>query len=305
MKSRPSLAALFERAFNHHSAKPGGRPTAKQWYAALAELRLHLQKCPADAGHRFSSMLAVCPWCKIMRQSGPNFFSSVTVYRTTASSFEVSAAARESWAEIEAVTLPPPVRPAAPRRARVQVRSPPASVRDNRFLVIVVRCAMLVSSALAVASAWFIEMAPIAWLLLAGLVSWSAYLERSSLYAKERRRRRQEAAGWEEDLRRAAAEWKSLALHYGTEFEVAKMKLTGVRDELQNLRAGLRRRAATIRAGNVRPAARRLPARTFHQRSDHGLRRRGMDPAAHLLWHRDRLGRRPRASPKCPDAARP
>ena len=47
----------------------------------------------------------------------------------------------------------------------------------------------------------------------------------------------EEAAGWEEDLRRAAAEWKSLALHYGTEFEVAKMKLSGVRDELQNLRA--------------------------------------------------------------------
>jgi len=72
------VAQLFERAFCHGSANPNARPSAQEWGNVLIKLESQLRKCEQDSGHYYISNQQ-CPWCRLVIESGKNFFISVSL----------------------------------------------------------------------------------------------------------------------------------------------------------------------------------------------------------------------------------
>jgi hypothetical protein len=70
----PAVAELFERAFAPAGGEPAGRPDARRWEAALAELARRLRGCGSASGHRFWNGLAACPWCEAEELAGAWLF---------------------------------------------------------------------------------------------------------------------------------------------------------------------------------------------------------------------------------------
>jgi len=66
----PTIAQLFETAFSQAAVK-GGRPTARDWAAALQKLKANTKQCAAYKGHWHPSHLSSCPWCE-MEAHGAN-----------------------------------------------------------------------------------------------------------------------------------------------------------------------------------------------------------------------------------------
>jgi DNA-binding helix-hairpin-helix protein with protein kinase domain len=119
----PGLAGLFERAFARGSERPGARPTATEWHAALGAFRAQLAPCPRDAGHKVPPGSTGCPWCAFVEQGGPNFFLGVGA---DAAGYQVDAALLgRLWDQIQAqkpVVFP---RPALVVTAPVTAVAPP------------------------------------------------------------------------------------------------------------------------------------------------------------------------------------
>lgn len=97
------LVGLFESAFGKGSEQPNARPPASAWHSALVNLLATLRPCPADIGHVYPSHLSCCPWCVLVKQGAPNYFVSVTFFRTQVGkpgpAFDLIAV----WARIEQV----------------------------------------------------------------------------------------------------------------------------------------------------------------------------------------------------------
>jgi DNA-binding helix-hairpin-helix protein with protein kinase domain len=105
----PQLAELFERAFGQESSKPDARPAPSEWVRALRSLLGSLRACtsnPPDPGHVYSTHLANCPWCALMRQGGPNFFITVAYSRSSASPSRAPFVLSTVWAGIDQVPRP-------------------------------------------------------------------------------------------------------------------------------------------------------------------------------------------------------
>jgi DNA-binding helix-hairpin-helix protein with protein kinase domain len=64
----PELAALFERAFGKPAVK-GGRPSAREWMAALSRLEQNLKPCRIDSAHWHHAGTS-CPWCRVAADRG-------------------------------------------------------------------------------------------------------------------------------------------------------------------------------------------------------------------------------------------
>ncbi|QRM34831.1 hypothetical protein [Microvirga sp. VF16] len=64
----PELAALFDRAFGKPAVK-GGRPSAREWMAALSRLEQSLKPCRANASHWHHTATS-CPWCRLSSDDG-------------------------------------------------------------------------------------------------------------------------------------------------------------------------------------------------------------------------------------------
>lgn len=75
----PTLAQLFERAFERGSEALDARPSAAQWLQALDEFRAALRPCLNDPGHKFPAHRALCPWCEFVQTGGPNYFRGVSL----------------------------------------------------------------------------------------------------------------------------------------------------------------------------------------------------------------------------------
>ena len=59
------IKSLFKRAFVTGYKRPKKRPTAEEWYFALADLEKSLVNCELDPSHTYYKKLAECPWCEI------------------------------------------------------------------------------------------------------------------------------------------------------------------------------------------------------------------------------------------------
>lgn len=71
----PRLAKMFEDAFSQKGTS-AGRPVARDWVAALAELETNLKQCSANSSH-WSLGSSPCPWCKMEGATGVPLFSTV------------------------------------------------------------------------------------------------------------------------------------------------------------------------------------------------------------------------------------
>jgi DNA-binding helix-hairpin-helix protein with protein kinase domain len=72
----PAVAELFERAFSK-VAVSGGRPTARDWAAALQKLESDTKQCANYRGHWYPSQLSSCPWCDMEAQGANPLFPFV------------------------------------------------------------------------------------------------------------------------------------------------------------------------------------------------------------------------------------
>ena len=126
------LFALYERAFAPQSSQAHARPTAQEWGKTLATLESRLRQCGDDQGHYFVGG-STCPWCRIFRDGGPNFFISISLkLDSTRPPFDVA----KIWATIEAVVRPGPELVAPPQYSTTHLRPTPLpdATDDHEFL---------------------------------------------------------------------------------------------------------------------------------------------------------------------------
>jgi DNA-binding helix-hairpin-helix protein with protein kinase domain len=71
-----AVAELFETAFSQAAVK-GGRPTARNWAAALQQLEANTKQCANNKGHWHPSYLSSCPWCEMEAQGANPLFPFV------------------------------------------------------------------------------------------------------------------------------------------------------------------------------------------------------------------------------------
>lgn len=59
------IKSLFWRAFVSGNKKPKKRPTAGEWYFALAKLEKSVKTCENNTKHKYYKKLKICPWCEV------------------------------------------------------------------------------------------------------------------------------------------------------------------------------------------------------------------------------------------------
>jgi DNA-binding helix-hairpin-helix protein with protein kinase domain len=109
----PTVAQLFETAFSQAAVK-GGRPTARDWAAALQKLEASTKQCATYKGHWHPSHLSSCPWCEMEAQGANPLFPFVApgVSATSGSTFNVEAL----WRQVQGLSILGPA-PAIPMPA--------------------------------------------------------------------------------------------------------------------------------------------------------------------------------------------
>ncbi|MCI0535012.1 MAG: hypothetical protein L0Z50_07275 [Verrucomicrobiales bacterium] len=117
----PEIATSFLRAFSRGSAQNGARPSARRWAETLGRLEAQLQRCSIDPAHYHFGGLKDCPWCRIERGSGPNYFISVSIQLLAASPAQVDIG--PIWTQI--VAIPKPDAYLAAMRQAVPIRCIP------------------------------------------------------------------------------------------------------------------------------------------------------------------------------------
>lgn len=72
----PEIAHLFETTFSQVVIK-GGRPSARDWVAALQKLEKNLKQCTNNWAHWHPLYVSECPWCRMEAQSANPLFSFI------------------------------------------------------------------------------------------------------------------------------------------------------------------------------------------------------------------------------------
>jgi DNA-binding helix-hairpin-helix protein with protein kinase domain len=90
------LSHLFETAFSR-AAIVGGRPTARDWAAALKKLEANTKQCSSFSGHWYTNHLSECPWCTMEAKGANPLFPFVVPMGPAGSTFDVDAL----WRQIE------------------------------------------------------------------------------------------------------------------------------------------------------------------------------------------------------------
>jgi len=165
----PRLAPLFERAFGRGSERPGARPSAADWHAALAVELAELTTCEVDRGHRIAAGLARCPWCEMMQGGGPNFFLSVTFRNATPAALEMTSELEALCRTFASAPRPrhTPAPPLPPEARAVRPTPPPPEVQSAESLTAMVR---------GVAIGSLLAMLVMVWLPRTGYVSVPIFL---------------------------------------------------------------------------------------------------------------------------------
>jgi len=116
----------FDRAFAEQGAQPVGRPTARDWIAALDALREQLRTCDQEATHKYFGDLPNCPWCAQEQRSGSYFFIPNISSMAGLSNFNLG----KVWAKIMSIT-PPGVAPEI-NTSGFQVQPTPLPVKSQK-----------------------------------------------------------------------------------------------------------------------------------------------------------------------------
>jgi DNA-binding helix-hairpin-helix protein with protein kinase domain len=95
------IAKNFLNAFGRIGSN-GGRPDAKNWVAALENLKSSLRICPAANWHHYPSELSHCPWCTIEAQTAVRLFGHRIISNSPTGTVDVS----ELWRDIAAAKDP-------------------------------------------------------------------------------------------------------------------------------------------------------------------------------------------------------
>lgn len=72
----PEIAHLFETTFSQVVIK-GGRPSARDWVAALQKLEKNLKQCTNNWAHWHPLYVSECPWCRMEAQGANPLFSFI------------------------------------------------------------------------------------------------------------------------------------------------------------------------------------------------------------------------------------
>lgn len=96
-----SVAGHFVRAFGRVGSAHG-RPTGRDWIAALEALKASLDSCSRVASHHYLNVLSACPWCKVEEQAGIRLFGQRIIGLTQSGAVDV----RELWGAIASVPDP-------------------------------------------------------------------------------------------------------------------------------------------------------------------------------------------------------
>ena len=98
----PAIAGLFERAFARESREKG-RPTAREWVAALESLEHQLRQCAFSPAHWHFEGLQGCPWCRMEAATSVALFST-EVSPGAAAHFDIDA----FWRRVNSIEHPGP-----------------------------------------------------------------------------------------------------------------------------------------------------------------------------------------------------
>ena len=235
------VVRLFERAFARNAAT-AGRPTAREWMAALDALENELVQCAASASHWHVASLQDCPWCRMEGATGVGLFSPTASIGATRY-FDLDA----FWKQIVALEPPGPlpalVNPLGDQRMPLSPWARQFRRRRRFHLPIALFVAALPLSAgilvdlPILARLFFIVTAIILFVLvklvLKAQLSTIGFIERDRAYREQ----------WESVL----AEWKAKA--GPGSFDARRAELERLRVAWRDLDAIRSRRIAEVEAG--------------------------------------------------------
>ena len=123
------VARLFERAFAPQAAS-AGRPTAREWSAALETLESQLKQCAASPSHWHHASLPDCPWCQMEAATGAPLFSAA-VSPGAAGHFDLDT----FWKQVTALESPgpPPALELADAKTKLRPSADVAEFRRRRW----------------------------------------------------------------------------------------------------------------------------------------------------------------------------
>lgn len=149
-----AVAQLFERAFTEQGTQPEGRPTARDWVAALDSLKRQLRTCGQESVHKYFGGLSACPWCMQEQRSGNYFFIALATATAGISSFNLE----QVWSRILIIKSPGQAPEINSSGFNVQPMPLPETIRSARDAVVFKKIIAvgLVLGCLAIAPSLFI-----------------------------------------------------------------------------------------------------------------------------------------------------
>nr|QLG20445.1 hypothetical protein [uncultured bacterium] len=149
-----AIAQLFERAFTEQGTQPEGRPTARDWVAALDSLKGQLRTCGQESAHKYFGGLSACPWCLQEQRFGNYFFISLATATTGISSFNSA----QAWARIMTIESPGRAPEIGASGFNIQPKPLPESIKSARDTAVFKKIAAvgLVLGCLVIAPALFV-----------------------------------------------------------------------------------------------------------------------------------------------------
>ena len=126
-----TVTELFERALTEQGTQPAGRPTARDWVAALDSLKGQLRTCGQESAHQYFGGLPACPWCLQEQRFGNYFFITLVTATAGISSFNLT----QVWFRILTIESPGHAPEISASSFKIQPRPLPESIKSARHAV--------------------------------------------------------------------------------------------------------------------------------------------------------------------------
>jgi DNA-binding helix-hairpin-helix protein with protein kinase domain len=220
------VAHLFETAFSQ-TAITEGRPTSREWVAALQKLEANSKQCANNRGHWHPSHLSTCPWCQLEAQGANLLFPFVIPFVPGGSvpTLDVEAFWRQIQ-RLENLGTAPPVAmtSASPSPAARQVGRPNPLANPISWMI-----------GLGVFISGTLMLPALFWIFgIIGVVAYNFVLKQFS-NAEHVERCRKVLSDAETNFNRADSDWQNRA--GGGAFYDAKRKFEELRTELNEIPA--------------------------------------------------------------------
>jgi DNA-binding helix-hairpin-helix protein with protein kinase domain len=129
------VAHLFETAFSRTTVA-GGRPTAREWVAALQRLETNTKQCSIFKGHWHPEHLSTCPWCEMEAQGANPLFPFVIPLPAAGSMLDVDALWRQIQNLSDLGDEPIiPIRSKQPSASALKVGRPSAGAKPTAVVI--------------------------------------------------------------------------------------------------------------------------------------------------------------------------